>query len=270
MIGQLKDNKIQLKRIFIESKLPDALQPLKVLANNLWWSWNKEAIALFEYIDRDRYIELRYNPVALLEQLSPQRAEELLNDASFLERLQAVVKEFEDYIAVTPDPNSPRIAYFSMEYGLHISLRLYSGGLGVLAGDYLKEASDDNSNMVAVGLLYRYGYFEQAISLHGDQINNFPPQKFTKLPIQPVRDAQGEWIKIHIDLKGRTVYAKVWELKVGRISLYLLDTDIDENDWHDRSLTHQLYGGDNEHRLRQEILLGIGGVRAFEALGLNN
>ena len=270
MIGQLKDNKIQLKRIFIESKLPDALQPLKVLANNLWWSWNKEAIALFEYIDRDRYIELRYNPVALLEQLSPQRAEELLNDASFLERLQAVVKEFEEYIAVTPDPNSPRIAYFSMEYGLHISLRLYSGGLGVLAGDYLKEASDDNSNMVAVGLLYRYGYFEQAISLHGDQINNFPPQKFTKLPIQPVRDAQGEWIKIHIDLKGRTVYAKVWELKVGRISLYLLDTDIDENDWHDRSLTHQLYGGDNEHRLRQEILLGIGGVRALEALGLNN
>lgn len=267
MIGQLKDNKIQLKRIYIESTLPDALQPLKVLANNLWWSWNKEAIALFEYIDKEQYIALRYNPVALLEQLSPKRAEELVNDKDFLQRLQGVVREFEAYIAVSPEAGSPKIAYFSMEYGLHISLRLYSGGLGVLAGDYLKEASDDNSNMVAVGLLYRYGYFEQAISLHGDQINNFPPQKFTKLPIQPVRDEQGEWVKISIGLKGRMVYAKVWELKVGRISLYLLDTDIDENDWHDRSLTHQLYGGDNEHRLRQEILLGIGGIRALRALG---
>lgn len=267
MIGQLKDNKIQLKRIFIESTLPDALQPLKVLANNIWWSWNKEAIALFEYIDKAQYIDLRYNPVALLEQLSPKRAEELVNDKDFLKRLQSVIKEFEAYMAVTPEAGSPKIAYFSMEYGLHISLRLYSGGLGVLAGDYLKEASDDNSNMVAVGLLYRYGYFEQAISLHGDQINNFPPQKFTKLPIQPVRDEQGEWVKISIGLKGRMVYAKVWELKVGRISLYLLDTDIDENEWHDRSLTHQLYGGDNEHRLRQEILLGIGGIRALHALG---
>jgi alpha-glucan phosphorylase-like protein len=267
MIGQLKDNKIQLKRIYIESTLPDALQPLKVLANNLWWSWNKEAIALFEYIDKEQYIALRYNPVALLEQLSPKRAEELVNDKDFLQRLQGVVREFEAYIAVSPEAGSPKIAYFSMEYGLHISLRLYSGGLGVLAGDYLKEASDDNSNMVAVGLLYRYGYFEQAISLHGDQINNFPPQKFTKLPIQPVRDEQGEWVKISVGLKGRMVYAKVWELKVGRISLYLLDTDIDENDWHDRSLTHQLYGGDNEHRLRQEILLGIGGIRALRALG---
>ncbi|MCR9099132.1 MAG: alpha-glucan family phosphorylase [bacterium] len=267
MIGQLKDNKIQLKRIYIESTLPDALQPLKVLANNIWWSWNKEAIALFEYIDKAQYIDLRYNPVALLEQLSPKRAEQLVNDKDFLKRLQSVIKEFEAYMAVTPEAGSPKIAYFSMEYGLHISLRLYSGGLGVLAGDYLKEASDDNSNMVAVGLLYRYGYFEQAISLHGDQINNFPPQKFTKLPIQPVRDEQGEWVKISIGLKGRMVYAKVWELKVGRISLYLLDTDIDENEWHDRSLTHQLYGGDNEHRLRQEILLGIGGIRALRALG---
>ena len=267
MIGQLKDNKIQLKRIFIESTLPDALQPLKVLANNIWWSWNKEAIALFEYIDKAQYIDLRYNPVALLEQLSPKRAEQLVNDKDFLKRLQSVIKEFEAYMAATPEAGSPKIAYFSMEYGLHISLRLYSGGLGVLAGDYLKEASDDNSNMVAVGLLYRYGYFEQAISLHGDQINNFPPQKFTKLPIQPVRDEQGEWVKISIGLKGRMVYAKVWELKVGRISLYLLDTDIDENEWHDRSLTHQLYGGDNEHRLRQEILLGIGGIRALRALG---
>ena len=269
MIGELKDNQVKLKRIFIESKLPEALQPLKTLANNLWWSWNKGAIALFESIDREQFIRLRYNPVALLEQLSVERANELAADEHFMQQLRSVEQAFNAYMAEQPDPKSPKVAYFSMEYGLHISLRLYSGGLGVLAGDYLKEASDSNSNMFAVGLLYRYGYFQQAISLHGDQINNFPPQKFTKLPVQPVRDAQGEWLKISVGLKGRMVFAKVWELKVGRISLYLLDTDIDENEWHDRSLTHQLYGGDNEHRLRQEILLGIGGIRALKALGLD-
>ncbi|TXB63399.1 alpha-glucan family phosphorylase [Phaeodactylibacter luteus] len=268
MIGQLKDKQIQLKRIYIEAKLPEPLQPLKELANNLWWSWSKSAIELFESIDREQFISLRYNPVALLEELSPARAQELAADSSFIQQLNSVYAEFQSYLSEEPAADSPQIAYFSMEYGLHISLRLYSGGLGVLAGDYLKEASDSNSNMVAVGLLYRYGYFEQAISLHGDQINNYPPQKFTKLPIRPVRDAQGEWLKISVGLKGRMVYAKIWELKVGRISLYLMDTDIDENDWHDRTLTHQLYGGDNEHRLRQEILLGIGGARALQALGV--
>jgi alpha-glucan phosphorylase-like protein len=269
MIGELKDKQVKLKRIFIESKLPEALEPLKTLANNLWWSWDKEAIALFESIDYDQFVRLRYNPVALLESISMERANELLADEGFMQRLKQVEAKFHAYMAEKPDPKSPKIAYFSMEYGLHISLRLYSGGLGVLAGDYLKEASDSNCNMFAVGLLYRYGYFQQAISLHGDQINNFPPQKFTKLPVQPVRDEQGEWVKIAVGLKGRMVFAKVWELKVGRISLYLLDTDIDENEWHDRSLTHQLYGGDNEHRLRQEILLGIGGTRALKAMGLD-
>lgn len=268
MIGQLKDKQIQLKRIYIEAKLPAPLQPLKELANNLWWSWSKSAIELFESIDREQFISLRYNPVALLEELSPARAQELATDNSFIQQLNSVYAEFQAYLSEAPAADSPQIAYFSMEYGLHISLRLYSGGLGVLAGDYLKEASDSNANMAAVGLLYRYGYFEQAISLHGDQINNYPPQKFTKLPIRPVRDAQGEWLKISVGLKGRMVYAKIWELKVGRISLYLMDTDIDENDWHDRTLTHQLYGGDNEHRLRQEILLGIGGARALQALGV--
>ncbi len=270
MIGQLKDTPVKLKRIFIESKLPKELQPLKKLANNLWWSWSKEAIELFEYIDRERYIQLRYNPVALLEELSVQRANELASDPQFMAKLKGVEQQFDAYMAEQPNPDSPNVAYFSMEYGLHISLRLYSGGLGVLAGDYLKEASDSNCNMVAVGLLYRYGYFEQSISLHGDQINNFPPQKFTKLPIQPVRDEQGEWVKITVGLKGQIVHAKVWKLQIGRIALYLLDTDIDENEWHNRSLTHQLYGGDNEHRLRQEILLGIGGMRALKALGIQS
>lgn len=269
MIGQLKDNQIKLKRIFIESKLPKELAPLHELANNLWWSWNKNAIELFRSIDPAHWIACDYNPVEILDNISVEKANKLLADKAFMERLRTVDKAFRAYMKEKPKTGSPHIAYFSMEYGLHISLRLYSGGLGVLAGDYLKEASDDNANLLAVGLLYRYGYFQQAISLNGDQINNFPPQKFTKLPLTPVRDANDEWLKVSVGLKGRMAYAKVWKLQVGRIPLYLLDADIDENNWEDRNLTHQLYGGDNEHRLRQEILLGIGGIRALKAMGVD-
>lgn len=268
MIGQLKDSNVKLKRIFIESQLPQELAPLHELAHNIWWSWNLDAEALFQNIDPQRFVALQYNPIALLDELSGERIQQLLADREFMNHLKRVDKTFKAYQKEQADPQSPRIAYFSMEYGLHTSLRLYSGGLGVLAGDYLKEASDANANLVAVGLLYRYGYFQQSISLHGDQINNYPPQQFTKLPIQPVRDTNGEWVKIHIELKGRPVFAKVWELRVGRIPLFLLDTDIDENSWDDRGLTHQLYGGDTEHRLKQEILLGIGGMRALKAMDI--
>ncbi len=269
MIGQLKDSPVQLKRIYIESKLPQALLPLQALSNNLWWSWNQEAIELFKSVSNGVSLETyQYNPIALLDEMNLETAQRLLADSTFMERLRQVDAAFQAYLNVRPAEGSPRIAYFCMEYGLHISLRLYSGGLGVLAGDYLKEASDLNVNMVAVGLLYRYGYFQQAISLHGDQIHNYVAQKFTQLPVHPVRDNLGEWLKITVELQGRTVFAKVWELKVGRISLYLLDTDLPENAWEDRSLTHQLYGGNNEHRLRQEILLGIGGMRALKALGI--
>lgn len=270
MIGQLKDQQISLKRIFIKSQLPKELAPLNEIASNIWWSWNEPAISLFKYIDPERWIkDFRYNPVALLDSLSPERVNELVVDKDFMAQLKSVEKNYNNYIKQQPAANSPSIAYFSMEYGLHISLRLYSGGLGVLAGDYLKEASDCNSNLVAVGLLYRYGYFQQSLSLHGEQINNYPAQKFTQLPLHPVKDQDGEWVKISVGMKGRLVFAKIWKLKVGRISLYLLDTDIAENSWEDRSLTHQLYGGDNEHRLKQEMLLGIGGVRALEALDIH-
>lgn len=267
MIGQLKSDTFRLKRIFIESNLPEALTPLQEMANNLWWSWNKEATELFRSILPEKWIESNYNPIAILDEMSGERAQELLEDKDFMKRLKAVSKEFKAYMAAKDKAGSPSVAYFCMEYGLHISVRLYSGGLGVLAGDFLKEASDLNVDMVAVGLLYRYGYFQQSISLHGDQISNYPPQKFTLLPMSPVRNEEGEWLKVMINLKGRTVLAKVWEMKVGRISLYLLDTDFDENNWEDRNLTHQLYGGDNEHRLKQEILLGVGGVRALKAMG---
>lgn len=266
MVEQLKDNQINLKRIFIKSELPEVLSPLRDLAQNLWWSWNYEATNLFSELDPKKWVASNYNPIEILDNLSIERANELAQNKTFLKRLKAVKKDFDAYLNEAKKTDSPTIAYFSMEYGLHISTRLYSGGLGILAGDYLKEASDQNSNLAAIGLLYRYGYFQQSISLHGDQIHEYQAQKFTAMPLDPVRDSNGEWLKITINLQGRTVYAKIWCLKVGRVPLYLLDTDISENNWEDRALTHQLYGGDNEHRLRQEILLGIGGIKALEAI----
>jgi alpha-glucan phosphorylase-like protein len=266
MVEQIKDSKKNLKRIFIKSDLPEALAPLREMAQNLWWSWHKEAAELFAALQPQNWVAANYNPIEVLDNLDLDRAKELAEDKSFIKKLNRVQKAFEAYMKEDKQVGSPTIAYFSMEYGLHISTRLYSGGLGILAGDYLKEASDQNANLYAVGLLYRYGYFQQAISLHGDQISEYPPQKFTSLPLKPVRDANGEWMKITINLLGRTVYAKIWCLQVGRVPLYLLDTDIDENEWEDRQLTHHLYGGDNEHRLKQEILLGVGGIRALEAI----
>ncbi len=268
MVGNLTESATKLKRIFIEPTLPAQLQPLRDLAHNLWWSWHEEAIDLFRSIDPGQFEKLNYNPLALLDHLDIEKAQALLQNAAFMERMEVVLEQFRLYMAQKPDKEHPKVAYFCMEYGLHQSLRLYSGGLGVLAGDYLKEASDRCFPMVAVGLLYRYGYFQQAISLHGDQIHQLEAAKFTQLPLLPVRDARGEWLKVHVNLGARTVWAKVWLLNVGRVPLYLLDTDIDDNVWEDRSITHQLYGGDNEHRLKQEILLGIGGVRMLEALQL--
>jgi glycogen phosphorylase len=269
MVGNLTENGAKLKRIFIEPKLPEGLAPLMELAQNLWWSWNHDAIEIFKHIDAEKFEALNYNPVALLDELSIEKAQELLATPAFVHQMKQVYKNFQDYMKVKPDTKTPQIGYFCMEYGLHQSMRLYSGGLGVLAGDYLKEISDRNVNLVAVGLLYRYGYFQQAISLHGEQIHNLEAAKFTQLPLHPVRNAQGDWIKVNVNMAGRTVWAKVWELKVGRVPLYLLDTDIDDNRWEDRNITHQLYGGDNEHRLKQEFILGIGGARALKAMNID-
>lgn len=266
MVEQLQDNNSRLKRIFIESRLPEELTPLQEMANNLLWSWKQECIELFQQLIPGAWENMNYNPLAVLDQLSRERADELVKDKAFMAAVKKAYASFKEYLSAKAQGH--RIAYFSMEFGLHISARLYSGGLGVLAGDFLKEASDQNVNMAGIGLLYRYGYFEQSISLHGDQVNNYPAQEYTKMPMHPVRDKNGEWLKIVVDLAGRQVYAKVWELPVGRIPLYLLDTDISENNWDDRMITHQLYGGDKEHRIKQEILLGIGGIRALEAMGI--
>jgi len=258
-----------LKRIFIENVLPTDLESLNKLAQNLWWSWDPEATRLFHDVKEKGLEQAGYNPIQLLNGLTAEEAQALLDDRGFMARMESVYSRFQEYMDEPRPVDKSLIAYFCMEYGLHYSLRLYSGGLGILAGDYLKQASDSNAHMIGLGLLYRYGYFQQSISLYGDQISEYHTQQFSHLPVFPVRDEHGEWVKIQLPLRGESVAIRIWELKVGRISLYLLDTDTSDNSPAARTLTHQLYGGDNEHRLLQEMLLGIGGVRVLEAIGLD-
>ena len=265
---QLASNKPSWTRIMIEKALPERLHPLEVLSRNLWWSWTSGAHELFEYIDHDLWSSTERNPIALLDQVDIKRIRELENDTEFLAKMDAVYEVFTAYMEEKKAAKGPKIAYFSMEYGLHSSLKIYSGGLGILAGDYLKEASDKNVPIVGVGLLYRFGYFTQKLSAQGAQEAAYEPQNFYKLPISPVRDKDGNWASIHLSFPGRTVTARIWKCEVGRTDLYLLDTDHDLNLAEDRSITHYLYGGDWENRLKQEILLGIGGIRALKALGI--
>ncbi|MFR9578440.1 MAG: alpha-glucan family phosphorylase [Rikenellaceae bacterium] len=255
-------------RVLIEKSLPERLHALEELSRNLWWCWTADARNLFEYIDPVAWVEVYRNPIALLDSISLQRMTELESDEKFLAEMDRIYAEFQTYMAEKPLETMPTIAYFSMEYGLHSSLKIYSGGLGVLAGDYLKEASDRNTPMVAVGLLYRYGYFTQKLSSQGEQEATYEAQNFDKLPIAPVRDENGNWVTIQIALPGRTLNGRVWKCPVGRTDLYLLDTDFEENLPEDRSITHHLYGGDWENRLKQEILLGIGGIRVLQAIGI--
>ncbi len=266
--NMIENSTPQWKRLYIESKVPKNLESLEKLANNLWWCWHHDAIDLFESIDTEKWIAHAHNPIALLDHLDYEDFHRLEKDSVFMERLHDISARFEDYMAKNSQKKKPTIAYFCMEYGLHASFKLYSGGLGVLAGDFLKEASDANVDMVGVGLLYRYGYFRQGLSLHGEQVAYYDSQRFTYLPVDPVKDAEGNWMKVQIDFPERMLTAKLWKAKVGRTPLYLLDTDIEENREDDKFITHQLYGGDRENRLKQEILLGIGGIRALEALDI--
>ncbi len=255
------------KKILVQPVLPKALQPLKELAFNLWWSWNTDAVELFQSILPDQWEALDTNPVMVLESLSLDKINALVNDEKFIDRLHRVYQKFQDYMKSKNTDAQDLIAYFSMEYGLHNSVKIFSGGLGMLAGDYLKQASDSNKNMIAIGLMYRYGYFTQVISHFGDQIAEYHIQKTTQLPLIPVRDKKGDLIRIPIALPGRVVLAKAWRLQVGRVSLFLLDTDTAPNSEEDRKITAQLYGGDNEHRLKQEMILGLGGIRLIEEMG---
>jgi phosphorylase/glycogen(starch) synthase len=256
------------KRVLVHQNLPENLQALNELSKNLWWCWSQDAIELFESIDPKLWKETSENPVDLLERIPFDKLDKLQNDKSFVSRLNEVYAKLTSYMAEKPK-EGPTVAYFSMEFGLHDSLKIYSGGLGLLAGDYLKEASDYNYKVIGIGFLYRYGYFKQLMSVAGEQMPVTEPQVFSKTPAQPVYDDNGDFKKIKIVLPGRDLYARIWKVDVGRVKLYLLDTDIDENQEHDRSITHQLYGGDNENRLKQEILLGIGGIRALRTLCLN-
>ncbi len=257
------------KKLFVESNIPEKLNPLKELSRNIWWAWNNEARELFQTIDTEIWEECEHNPIVLLEKVSYQRFLELENDIHFMGKLEYTHSLFLDYLAERQNQEGPQIAYFSMEYGLHDSLKIFSGGLGILAGDYLKEASDQKVNLTAVGLLYRYGYFKQTISLHGEQMSNYEAQQFSKIPVQPAFDNEGNWIHVEVEYPGRIVKAQVWKVEIGSVKLFLLDTDIDDNADEDRFVTHHLYGGDNENRLKQEILLGMGGIRALKKLGYN-
>ena len=254
--------------VYSHSKLPKQLSPLYEIATNLWWVWHYEGAKLFREISPDLWTSTEGNPVLLLQELSQRRIEEILADNELMLKIDYVYKRFKDYMAVEPDASKPSIAYFSMEYGLTNVLKIYSGGLGVLAGDYLKEASDSRVDLTAVGFLYRYGYFTQSLAMDGQQIANYEPQNFNTLPLEQVMEGTNQPLVLEVPYPGRTVYAHVWKVSVGRVPLYLMDTDLPENSEWDRSITHQLYGGDWENRMKQEYLLGIGGILLLNKLGI--
>jgi len=256
------------KEVTVKSRIPVELEKLSEIARNIWWAWNFEATELFRDLDQELWKECGQNPVLLLERMSYEKLEALTKDKVILRRMNEVYTKFRDYMDVKPDSQRPSVAYFSMEYGLSSVLKIYSGGLGVLAGDYLKEASDSNVDLCAVGFLYRYGYFTQTLSMDGQQIANYEAQNFGQLPIDRVLDADGKPLVVDVPYLDYYVHANVWRVNVGRISLYLLDTDNEMNSEFDRPITHQLYGGDWENRLKQEILLGIGGILTLKALGI--
>ena len=256
------------KEVNVKSHIPESLKMLEEMARNIWWAWNDEATEMFSSLDPELWSVVGQNPVALLERISYEKLEDLSSDEAVLAKINKVYKKFKEYIDVKPDASRPSVAYFCMEYGLTHVLKIYSGGLGILAGDYLKEASDSNVDMCGVGFLYRYGYFTQSLSMDGQQIANYEAQNFGSLPLDRVKDENGQPLVLDVPYLNYYVHAYVWRVNVGRVPLYLLDTDNEMNSEFDRPITYQLYGGDWENRLKQEILLGIGGVLLLKRLGI--
>lgn len=256
------------KDLTVKSSLPEELKCLDEIAHNMWWVWNYEARDLFRDLDPELYHEVKHNPVMLLERLSFARKEQIVKDKALMKRIKSVYTLFRKYIDVEPDKKRPSVAYFCMEYGIHSALKIYSGGLGMLAGDYVKEASDSNVDMCAVGFLYRFGYFTQSLSMEGQQVANYEAQNFSSLPIERQLDKDGNPMVIDVPYTNYQVHAYVWRVNVGRVKLYLLDTDNEMNSEFDKPITHSLYGGDWENRLKQEILLGIGGMLLLKKLGI--
>ena len=255
--------------VLVTRHLPEKLSRLEKLSRNLWWCWNESAKGLFRSIDPEAWHNSGHNPLTVLDTVSLKRFKQLSSDEDFLARMNKVLDEFDAYMAAKAERTDPSIAYFCMEYGLDTSLKIYSGGLGILAGDYLKETSDMNVNMVAVGFLYRYGYFTQVLSAQGYQVSKYDAQDFTKIPAMPVYDADGNWVTASVAFPGRKITARVWKVEVGRTDLYLLDSDFEANLPEDREVTYHLYGGNWENRLKQELLLGVGGIRALRAMGID-
>ena len=257
------------RTVLVTRHLPKKLSCLETLSKNLWWCWNDSAKALFKSIDPDVWHKSGHNPLVVLDTVSLSRFQQLSEDEVFLGRMKSVMEEFNTYMAAKAERTDPSVAYFCMEYGLDTSLKIYSGGLGILAGDYLKETSDMNVNLVAVGLLYRFGYFNQVISGQGFQVAQYDAQNFTRIPATPVLDKDGNWLTSQVAFPGRNLNARIWKVEVGRTDLYLLDTDFEANLPEDREVTYHLYGGSWENRLKQELLLGVGGIRALRKLGID-
>ncbi len=268
-IKKITVNNPNWRTVIVQPNLPESLKGLSELSKNLWWAWNDDAMTLFESISVKLWEKSGHNPLRLLKEISYARLKELEKDQIFLGHYQLVYGRFMNYMAESLRTDVPEIAYFSMEYGIANPVKIYSGGLGILAGDYLKQASDSRVNMLAVGFLYKFGYFTQKLSIKGEQMVSYEAQNFSDLPIDLQVDNQGSPILIRIALPGRSAFAQIWKVNVGRIPLYLLDTDIDRNRPEDRTISYHLYGGDNENRLKQEIVLGIGGIRALQALGFH-
>jgi len=264
-------------RVTVIPQLPERIAKLSEIANNLWWSWNTDFLRLLETIDRDLWEACEKNPVKFLKMISQEKIEEFVSNEELLNVYDSIVKSFEDYMRADDtwylrnhaDSKDELISYFSAEYGLDQTVPIYSGGLGILSGDHLKSASDLGIPFVAIGLLYKNGYFHQRINSKGEQCSEYHDIDLYNLPIQPVKDMMGDDLIIEMPILNRRLYLKVWQINVGRIKLYLLDSDIDKNDMDLREITLKLYGGDREMRIRQEIVLGMAGVKTLKTLGYN-
>ena len=255
-------------KITVNPQLPKRIEKISEISNNLWWSWNTDFLRLFQMMDKDLWEVCEKNPVKFLKQVSQDRLEDMAKNTEFLKDYDIIAREFEDYMASKntwfsnnyQENKNDLIAYFSAEYGLDRTIPIYSGGLGILSGDHLKSASDLGIPLVAVGLLYKNGYFHQKINGYGNQESEYHNIELGNLPINPAKDENGEEIEIYVKIEKRNVHLKVWQINVGRIKLYLLDSDIEKNSPQDRELTLRLYGGDQEMRIKQEIILGMGGT----------
>ena len=265
----------RLRPFTVITELPPSLARMRELANNLWWVWHRDSQELFEWIDADRWHRCGHNPVQFFDTMDAQRLQQMTEDNEFMARFASVLERFDDYMAKRDGADVQGItwrnpvSYFSMEFGLHESIPVYSGGLGLLAGDHIKSASDLNLPFVGVSLLYKYGYFHQRINGNGEQVVEYHENDFATMPISPVQNADGENVQVAVDMPGRTVHAQVWEVRVGRAILFLLDTDVTENSRSDRDICSKLYEPSSKGRIEQEIVLGVGGVRMLGALGID-